>query len=149
MFKLIVCIAVITRSFVAFSQSDPVHWKISATKLESNRYNVILHATIDPPWHIYTAKQYDNTEFFTKIEFQSTPLVLVDTAMAEKGKLIAKYEPELKLTQRFYAFEVQFIKEVIRKGKAKTMLNGTIEYVACNGFQCLPLKVRPFTVTLQ
>ena len=48
-----------------------------------------------------------------------------------------------------YSEKVQFVQTVTVKGKVKTNIAGTIEYMVCNDVKCLPPTKKLFDLKLQ
>jgi thiol:disulfide interchange protein DsbD len=48
-----------------------------------------------------------------------------------------------------FSNKVDFVQTVKIKGKAKTVLNGSVEFMTCNDHECLPPKTQKFSVALK
>ena len=66
----------------------------------------------------------------------------------ESGKLEERYEPLFGVNVKQFSDKVVFIQTVVLKVNAKTALNGTVEFMACNDKECLPPKTVKFSVNL-
>jgi hypothetical protein len=49
---------------------------------------------------------------------------------------------------KYYSDKVEFTQTIIVKGKAKTNVSGTVEYMVCNDERCLPPNVKSFDIKL-
>lgn len=144
---LILFFALFTLS-VSAQRKDPVSWKYESKKLVNNSYQIIITATVQAPWHIYSQNTGEGP-VPTKFEFKKNPLVTLDGNVAEKGNLQKNYDPNFKSEVKYYANSVQFIQTIKLKAKVKTSVSGTVEYMVCNDEQCLPPSKKSFTVAVQ
>jgi thiol:disulfide interchange protein DsbD len=67
----------------------------------------------------------------------------------EVGKLENHYEKLFGVDVKQFSNEVTFVQELTVKGKVKTNISGTIEYMVCNDTECLPPTTQRFTLALQ
>ena len=137
-------------SVVGFSQvKNPVKWTFTSKKIDATTFEVILSAKVDQGWHIYSQTTPDGGPSATAIAFAKNPLVTLDGTAAETGKLEQKHEPLFGVDVKQYSNKVDFVQKVKLKGKAKTSVNGTIEFMSCNNKECLPPSTQKFSIVLQ
>jgi hypothetical protein len=75
--------------------------------------------------------------------------VTLDGAVKEIGKLEQKHEELFGVDVKQFSNKVVFVQTVKLKAKAKTAVNGTIEFMTCNNRECLPPATQKFSVVLQ
>jgi hypothetical protein len=127
---------------------NPVKWTYNAIKTATNQYDIVLTASIDAPWHMYS-------QFATKgpipttVTFKPNPLVKLNGKTKEVGKLEKNYDKNFGAIIGTFAGKVDFKQAIILKAASKTKLSGTIEYMVCNDEKCLPPVTIPFEVTIQ
>ncbi|MDE3142967.1 MAG: hypothetical protein KGL19_02350 [Bacteroidota bacterium] len=133
----------------AFTQpKDPVGWKYESKKISSGVYELVITATVQQPWHIYS--QFTGKgPVPTKFTFKPNPLVTIDGKAKELGKLEKVFDPNFKSEVLYFSNGVQFVQTVKLKAKVKTSISGNVEYMVCNDEQCLPPTKRPFEIKLQ
>lgn len=140
--------------FVAFTVSvsaqriNPVSWKYEAKKISSTSYQLIITATVQQPWHIYSQTTGEGP-VPTKFEFKKNPLVTLTGNVAEKGNLQNVYDPNFKSQVKYFSNSVVFIQNIKLKTKVKTNISGTVEYMICNDEQCLPPVKKTFTIAIE
>ena len=135
---------------VSFSQiKNPVHWTFTSKKINETTFEVVISAKLDQGWHIYSQTTPDGGPAPTAISFSKNPLVTLDGTAKESGKLEQKHEKLFGVDVKQFSGKVDFIQTVKLKGKAKTALNGTVEFMTCNDRECLPPKTQKFSVVLQ
>ena len=133
-----------------FSQvKNPVKWSFTSKKISDNTFEVSLAATVDPSWHIYSQTTPEGGPFATIVSFTKNPLVTLDGAVKEVGKLEQKHEELFGVDVKQFSNKVVFVQTVKLKAKAKTTVNGTIEFMTCNNKECLPPAKQKFSVALQ
>ena len=138
--------------FLSLSQvraQDIVKWNFSAKKIADKTYELHLTPTVQSPWHIYSQRSPDGGALPTKISFAKHPLVTLAGTPKEIGKVVSKYEDVFDVTVQYFDGPADFVQVVKLKSAAKTNLNGTIEFMACNNEQCLPPATVNFSIPLQ
>jgi hypothetical protein len=147
--NVIVAIILSCSATIAFSQADvnPVFWSFTSKKIEKGVYEVVLTATINRPWHIYSPESHGGLGLPTTIRFTSNPLIKIDKPLAAKGKERQKEEGGVML--KYFENSVSFHQLLWVKESASTILSGTIEYMACTNERCLPPTTRRFSIKLE
>lgn len=147
--KIIFLLAIISFSTFSYGQmKDPVRWSFSAKKISDKTYEIHLNASMDQGWHIYAQTTPDGGPIPTTVNFLKNPLVTMNGNAKESGKLEERYEPLFGVNVKQFSDKVVFIQTVVLKVNAKTALNGTVEFMACNDKECLPPKTVKFSVNL-
>ena len=128
---------------------DPVSWTFEAKKKTADTYEVVLSATIQGKWHIYSQKTGKGGPIPTKVSFKANPLLNITGAVKEIGKVEKVYDEIFQTNVSYLSNSVQYVQTVKLKGKAKTNITGTIEYMVCDDSQCLPPAKKSFDIKLQ
>lgn len=133
----------------AFAQ-NPVSWSFTSKKVSDKVYEVIMIASIQPGWHLYSQSQpSDAIAQPTEFTFNNNPLLNFDGKVKEIGKLEKYRDDKLDVSANQYSNKVQFVQVVKLKSKAKTAVTGKLEFQTCDDQKCLPPKTVPFTVALK
>jgi hypothetical protein len=130
---------------VSFGQIlNPVKFSYTAKKKAPNQYEVIVKATIDPKWHLYSIKNPNGGAEPTTLKFEGvTPI----GAVKEVGKMKTVFDEAFSVQQKYFENTVDFVQMVkVKPGTKK--VSGTIEYMACNDKKCLPPKEVGFEISL-
>ena len=138
-------------AFAFQSQSQklaPVKWVYQAVKTGDKKYNIIITANVDAPWHIYS-QFVKKGPVPTTVQFAKNPLVLINGTTKEVGNLEKKFDKNFGAVIGSFGGKVQFIQAVTLKVNTKTKLTGTIEYMVCNEERCLPPTKQSFEVDIQ
>ncbi len=135
---------------MAFSQvtKDPVSWTYAAKKKSDNTYDIVITATLPKPWHIYSTKSPKGAGMPTKILFKKNPLISLFGVIKENGKLETEYDENFEMEVKYYSNRVEFIQTIVLRGKAKTNVSGSVEYMVCDDERCLPPSNKTFEIKL-
>ena len=148
--KTVLTFLVAFMSMTAFSQmKSPVSWNYEAKKKTANTYEVILTATVEGGWHIYSQNTGKGGPVPTTISFKANPLVTKIGTIKEQGKLEKHFDKLFNTDVLYYSDKVVFVQTVKVKGNIKTSVSGTVEYMVCDDSQCLPPVKKTFDLKLQ
>ena len=128
---------------------NPVKWSFSSKKIDATSFEVTMTATLEPSWHIYSQTTPEGGPSATVVSFTKNPLLSLDGDVKELGKLEQKHEDLFGVDVKQFSNKVVFVQTVKLKGKAKTAINGTIEYMTCDNRECLPPTTQRFSIVLQ
>lgn len=132
---------------LAFAQ-DHVKWSYAAKKISEGTYEVHITANVAAPWHLYSQSSPEDAATPTKFTFKKNPLTTLQGTPKEVGNLISKYESSFKTTVKYYEDKVTFVQLVKVKGKVKTTVAGSVDFMICNEHECIPGDTVDFTVAL-
>lgn len=148
--RLVTFLVLMMMGTAAFSQNtkDPVSWSYVAKQKTENSYDIVITATVTRPWHIYSTTSPKGSGMPTKITLKKNPLVSVSGGVKEKGKLEKQKDEYTDVEVKYYSDKVEFTQTITLKGKAKTNVSGTVEYMVCNDERCLPPATKSFDIKL-
>lgn len=126
----------------------PVKWTYQAVKTGDKKYNIVITANIDAPWHIYS-QFVKKGPVPTTVQFAKNPLVVLNGSTKELGKLEKKFDKNFNAVIGSFGGKVEFIQAISLKVMTKTKLTGTIEYMVCNEERCLPPTKQSFELDIQ
>lgn len=128
---------------------EPVDWSFAAKKIKADTYEVQLTATLEDGWHMYSQSTPEGGPTATTISFSKNPLLVLEGGTREVGKLEQKQEELFGVEVKQFSGKVVFVQRVKLKGKIKTSLNGSIEFMTCNDRECLPPGTQKFSIALR
>jgi DsbC/DsbD-like thiol-disulfide interchange protein len=135
---------------LSFAQpKNPVSWNYEAKKKSADTYDLILTATVESPWHIYSQNTGKGGPIPTTITFKANPLIKKAGTVKEEGKLEKVFDKNFNTNVLYYSEKVSFVQTVKVKGTIKTSISGTVEYMVCDDSQCLPPVKKTFDLKLQ
>ncbi len=130
----------------AFAQIEaPVKWAYAAKRVSPTEAVVLIKASIDNGWHIYSQHVKDGGPVATEFKFKSSPAYTLEGKPAE-GKPVTKYEEVFKMNVSYFENSVVFQQRVKLKSPGATTVKGTLTYMTCNDHKCLPPDDVEFSV---
>jgi hypothetical protein len=125
-----------------------VSWTYNSKKLSDKKYEVRMTATIQGNYHMYAQQAGVEGPLPTTISFTPNPLLTLEGKPSEQGKKITKTEEAWGGKVNFYEKTVTFVQIVNAKSKAKTSLNGKVEFMVCDDELCLPPSEVSFKIPI-
>ncbi len=146
--KVLLLVIVLMISAGAYAQIEaPVKWSYAAKKLPNNEAVILLRATIQDGWHIYSQNVKDGGPIKTSFKFAPSKEYTLVGSPAEP-KAITKYEDSFKMNVSYFEKTVTFQQKIKLKSDKVTAIKGQLEYMSCNDKKCLPPEDVDFTVPL-
>jgi len=122
----------------AFSQIlEPVSFQSSIETDGGDTGRIVFTGTIDPGWHVYSTdlgQSGPTAASFTAVTLEGVELV---GGLLAEGREIEKYDSVFGMKLRWFEKNVKFIQE-LRFTADTYVLDGYLEYGACNDRNCLP-----------
>ncbi len=147
-FTFILTLLLATGLSAQTGSAKQVKWTFSSKKIADNTYEVKLSANISGNFHLYSQEPGVEGPIPTTIVFTPNPLLTLNGKAKESGKMISKYESAWPGNVNYYEKAVEFVQVVKLKSKAKTSLNGKVEFIVCDDKACLPPSEIPFKIAL-
>ncbi len=131
-----------------FAQIEaPVKWSYAAKRIGPTEAVILVKATIDAGWHIYSQNIKEGGPVPTTFTFApSKDYVLVGKPMEPKP--ISKYEDSFKMNVAYFETSAIFQQRIKLKKAGATTVKGKVEFMTCNDRKCLPPDEAEFTVSL-
>jgi len=138
--------------FVLFSLSlfasaqiyDPVSWKFNAENITDKEATIVITATIEPGWHVYSQFIEEGGPIPTSFTFEGTGFTKLG-GVAEKPKAISAFDPNFNMQIAWHKDQVKFSQK-IKLTQPKVTVKGMLEFMVCNDTHCLPPEEVPFSV---
>ena len=147
--KILILAAIMTAAIVSNAQLNPVNWSFTSKKIAEKTYEVRMTATLQSGWHLYSQMQpEDAVAIPTKVSFNKNPLLTLDGAVKEEGKMEKFHDAKLEVSANQYDTKVEFVQTVKLKASAKTNVSGSVKFQTCNDKMCLPAKTVTFSIAL-
>ncbi|MGK9118278.1 protein-disulfide reductase DsbD N-terminal domain-containing protein [Olivibacter jilunii] len=146
--RIILFIAVTLISASSFGQLlKPVKWSYASKKINETEAVLLIKATIDDGWHIYSQTVPENGPQPTAFSFSSSK------AYQLKGKTqapnpVVKHDQTFDMEVGYYKKSVVFQQRVKLVERSPTV-KGTLTYMVCNDLQCLPPEEVAFSIPVK
>ncbi|MFC2079944.1 cytochrome c biogenesis protein CcdA [Bacteroidota bacterium] len=146
--KAVVSLVGIIISIVAFSQPmDPVKWTFSSEQTGEKEFELIFKASIEHPWHLYSAYLPENGPIATKPSYElSESFELVDKII-EVIPAKVKFDEGFRMKVGTIESKAEFRQKVKLTGST-AKITGEIEYQVCDDANCLPPAYAEFSFSL-
>ena len=123
----------------AYSQiQTPVKWSFSINKISETEAELLLKATIDKGWHVYSTKQEsDDGPISLTFNFEKNANYSLD------GKIIEPtpekmFDKSFEMNVKFHAHEATYRQKIKILTHASFSVSGTLNYQTCDDQMCLP-----------
>ena len=147
--KRIYFLALLLWAIPALSQTDDaIKWSWAAVKTADGAYEIHLTATLGEGWHTYSQQTPSGGPVPTEISFATSPLLSLQGAVREEGKLNKHLEPLFGVNVLQYSNHVDFIQKLVLKHPVRTTVKGRVRFMVCNDHECLPPATKEFDVAL-
>lgn len=148
--KKLILMTIISMMGIAKMQAQivsPVKWSYAAKKGAKGTATLLIKATIESPWHIYSVNQKPGGPEKTAFSFlKSKAYTLVGKVMEPKP--ITKYEDVFGINVSYFENSVIFQQKV--KLSAKTaVIKGKVTFMVCNDTSCLPSDEVAFSIPVK
>jgi DsbC/DsbD-like thiol-disulfide interchange protein len=146
--KLILLAAALMLGIGAKAQIEsPVKWSYAAKKISSTEAVVLLRATIQDGWHIYSQNVKDGGPIKTSFTFAPSKEYSLVGQTSEPTP-VTKYESAFSMNVSYFEKTVTFQQKIKLKSANASVVKGKLEYMTCNDHKCLPPEDVEFSVNL-
>lgn len=117
--------------------ANPIHFKTELKTTDGDRAEILFSAAIDYGWHIYATDLGQDGPIeatFTATKLDGAELV---GKLQSLGKPIEQFDKMFGMTLRYFEGKGTFVQK-IRFTKPNYVIEGFLEYGACNDEICLP-----------
>lgn len=146
--KLLLAVTALMITFAAKAQVEShVRWAYAAKKTSATEAVVLIKATIDQGWHIYSQNVKEGGPVKTSVTFDpSKEYVLV--GKPSEPKPITRFEKVFNMNVGFFENSVVFQQKVKLKSPKAKAVKGKLEFMTCNDSKCLPPDEVEFSIPL-
>jgi DsbC/DsbD-like thiol-disulfide interchange protein len=124
-----------------------VKWAYAAKRTSPTEAVVLIKATIDQGWHIYSQNVKEGGPVKTSFAFTKSPdFVLVGKTIEPAP--ITKYEKVFSMNVGYFENSVVFQQKIKLKSAKATEVKGKLEFMTCNDSKCLPPDEVEFSIPL-
>ncbi|WP_372746402.1 cytochrome c biogenesis protein CcdA [Lutibacter sp.] len=123
---------------IGFSQiHDPVKWNTAVEKISETEYDLIITASIEKNWHLYSQNVPQDGPIPTSFSFEKTAnFELTGTTSEEVGKTV--HDPVFDMKIKYFENKATFKQRIKLLSKDAFKINGTVEFMVCDDASCLP-----------
>ncbi len=116
---------------------EPVKFKAELKTLSDTEAEVVFTGTIDAGWHVYSTELGDGGPTSATFHMEKISGARLSGKLMPVGKEVSMFDKLFEMQVRYFAGKAQFSQKVTFTGGAY-VLEGYLEYGACNDETCLP-----------
>jgi hypothetical protein len=128
--------------------ADPVKWAFSYEITGEMEADLIFKATIQMPWHLYSAYLPEGGPIATKPYFEASDSYTLVDGIVEVTKPKIKFDEGFRMEVGTISGRAEFRQKVRFSTPGNHTINGEIEYQVCDDATCLPPKNEAFSFNL-
>jgi len=126
----------------------PVAWGFSNKQISENEFELVLTASIDNNWHLYSQFIGEGGPVPTTFKFKPMADYELVGKVSESPKPHKVFEKSFGMDVAFFEKKATFTQKVKLKVPA-TSIKGTLTFMACDDSQCLPPEDIDFSFDLK
>lgn len=124
-----------------------VNWSYAAKKTSATEAVVLIKATIDEGWHIYSQTVKEGGPVKTSFTFAPSKEYTLVGKTIEPAP-ISKYEKVFSMNVGYFEKSVVFQQKIKLKSAKVSAVKGKLEFMTCNDSKCLPPDEVEFSIPL-
>ena len=124
---------------------QPVKWSYKAEQKAVGEATLILTATIEKGWHLYSQNIADGGPIKTSFTFTPSPDFELVGPAAE-GKAIEFYDKNFQMQLAYFSHEAIFKQKIKLHSNKPIEIKGGVEFMVCDDEKCLPPELVEFNI---
>ena len=146
--KILLAITALMITIGAKAQVEShVRWSYAAKKISATEAVVLIKATIDQGWHVYSQNVKEGGPVKTTFTFAPSKEYTLVGKTAEPTP-ITKYEKVFSMNVGYFENSVVFQQKIKLKSAKAAAVKGKLEFMTCNDVKCLPPDEVEFSIPL-
>jgi thiol:disulfide interchange protein len=129
--------------------ADPVKWSFSHVKTGEMEAELVFKATIEMPWHLYSAYLPEGGPIATKPYYNESDAYTLVDGIVEITKPNRKFDEGFKMELGTISGRAELRQKVRFTSPGTHTITGEIEFQVCDDATCLPPKLVEFSFTIQ
>jgi len=139
---------IITMSNVLSAQAPKVvNWEVTKGMIEGDMVEIVFHATIKDKWKLYSQHTPEGGPVPTAFSFIPSTAYTRVGEVEELTKALVSQDPLFELEVISFENSAKFVQK-LKLSDEKSVLQGQIRFMTCNGHQCLPPQDVPFEIKI-
>lgn len=126
----------------------PVSWQFSTQSLSDSTAELIMTATIEPGWHLYSQFIPEGGPIPTTFVFEENTTYKSLGGVTE-GKPHEEFDPNFDMVLKYFGSKAVFKQTVSILSDKPFTISGELEYMVCNDEMCMPPEYVDMTFNLK
>lgn len=139
--KKFISLLTIILFFTAFANAqiyNPVKWQTSTEKINESEFDLIVTATIDKGWYMYSQDVPEGGPIPTSFSFKNVENKFELIGKTIEGKVHEKYDKIFEMNIKYFEKKAVFKQRIRVLTNDKIEINETLEFMVCDDTNCLP-----------
>jgi len=116
---------------------DPVKWTTSVEKISDSEYDLIINASIETNWHLYSQNVPEDGPIATSFSFEASEnFELVGNTSEEEGHTVD--DPVFNMKIKYFENNASFKQRIKLLNNNSPTILGEVEFMVCDDANCLP-----------
>lgn len=129
---------------------DPVKWTTSVEKISESQFDLIITATLDDGWHMYSQNEVgDDGPMPTKFSFKDSLNTYQLVGKVTEGKGHTEYDKVFEMVIKYFEKEAVFKQRINVLTDEKIVINEVVNFMVCDDTTCLPPTDIDLTFTIK
>ncbi|SKB73267.1 protein-disulfide reductase DsbD family protein [Daejeonella lutea] len=126
---------------------DPVRWSYGSEKITDTEYDLIITATIEKGWHVYSQFIEDGGPIPTSFKFTPASTYKLKGTVSEMPKAVSAFDKNFDMQIAWHKDKVDFRQRIVLSGPTNEV-KGVLEFMVCNDTKCLPPAEVEFKISV-
>ncbi len=117
---------------------DPVSWNTTVEKVSESEFDLIITATIESGWHVYSQNIGDDGPIPTSFRFEASEKEYRLIGKTTEGEGHEGFDEVFEMDIKYFETEAIFKQRIRILTNDKVSVKGILEFMACDDEHCTP-----------
>ncbi len=136
--KHILAILLFISAFANAQIYEPVKWQTSVEKTSESEFDLVVTATIDKGWHLYSQTVPDGGPIPTSFSFKSIENQIELVGETQEGEGHEEFDNVFEMNIKYFENQAVFKQRIKVLTSNEITINETLEFMVCDDTNCLP-----------
>jgi len=117
---------------------EPVTWQTTVDKINESEFDLIVKATIEDGWHLYSQNVPNDGPIPTSFSFKNVENKFELVGSTTEGEGHEAFDDVFEMDIKYFESEAVFKQRIKVLTNDKITINETLEFMVCDDTNCLP-----------
>ena len=117
---------------------NPVSWETSVEKINDSDFQLVISASIEEGWHLYSQNVPDGGPIPTSIKINEDPNSFQLIGVPSEGKGHEEFDKVFGMNIKYFDTRADFKQKIRLLSSDVINITGTLEFMVCDDTNCLP-----------
>ncbi len=117
---------------------NPVSWETSVEKISDSDFQLVISASIEEGWHLYSQNVPEGGPIPTSIKINEDPNSFQLIGLPSEGKGHEEFDKVFGMTIKYFDTRAVFKQKIRLLSTDEINITGTLEFMVCDDTNCLP-----------